>query len=252
MTVVELHDASALQDLSSALSFSADVVYVVGSNEKSITNRKRILEKILRKRGYNSEIRCLVISKYGITQAVDRLCEIAREDTEVIFDVSGGSDYLLAAAGIAFERCNDKKPHLVHRSIRSGKTVFVENGKVISAKSQNAQLTCDEIIELHGGKIVYEDHKKNGTVIWDFTYDNFSKDVWKLWDMCRNHNRDWNKNCARMGELEKFSQGAQEPFIEKALTVKVNKKEAFARNKRFLVEELKKHLDELSEKQAIT
>lgn len=43
------------------------------------------------------------VHKYDMSSVAALLCRIAETDKPVIFDVSGGDDYILAAAGVAYE-----------------------------------------------------------------------------------------------------------------------------------------------------
>ena len=49
MTVIELFDVSPLQNLSGALSFKADKIYVLGSNIKKMTENSEVYEKVIRR-----------------------------------------------------------------------------------------------------------------------------------------------------------------------------------------------------------
>ena len=94
-----------------------------------------------------------------MTFAADKICEIISAEKDVLLDVSGGSDYLLAACGIAYERCKGTDVQLHHISVRSGK--FVSFGKTLCQPDaeRKIELSCDEVVELHGGKIIYSDEK---------------------------------------------------------------------------------------------
>ncbi len=252
MTVVELFDVSPLQNLSGILNFPADTIYFAGSNYKRMTENEKVYKKILLRYGIKAEIKYLCIPKYDIHFAVDKFCDIAKSDNEVIFDVSGGDDYILAAAGIAAEKCASYGVSLNHFSVRSGRFVFFGNTEYVSQQKGRINLTADEVVELHGGKIVYEDEKRSGTVRWNFEKDGFREDVLKMWQLCRRDCRDWNKNSARMGELENFAHsliGDRHAVLDK---VSIPKKYALSSGKSALLCELTPHLDTLSVNGLIT
>lgn len=246
MTVVELFDVSPLQNLSGVLTVPADTVYFVGSNYKKMVSRKSVYEKVFLRLGINAEIRIVSIPKYDINFAVKKLCEIAESDDDVIFDVSGGDDYILASAGIAAEKCFSKGVNVQHFSVRSQKYVCFGNDCFKPDINGRAELTADEVIELHGGKIVYADQKRSGTVIWDFESDGFADDLERMWELCRWDCRSWNRNSSRMGELENFAHGNIKVSNKANLNVSISKKDANTRGKAQLITDLKKHLDEIS------
>lgn len=208
MTLVEFFDISPLQNISGALRFPVDTVYFVGTNNKKMQASAELCKKIWQRFGKNIDLKVLCVPKYDIQTAIDRLCDIISKDDRVIMDVSGGDDYLLACCGIAYERCKSSGVQLHHQSVRSNK--FISFGEVICPPYEGVRinLTCDELIQLHGGKIIYENQKKNGTVKWDFETQDFRGDVEKMWNICRRDNRQWNRFSAKLGELEGASYDA--------------------------------------------
>ena len=207
MTVVEFFDVSPLQNLSGALNFDADRVCLVGSNERSMTERKRVFERVLARFAPGVSLEFVPVRKYDMAQVVETLVAVCGRDREVIFDVAGGSDYILAAAGVAFERCRAKglDVRMEHISVRSGKLASFGDARLPLRASGRPALTCDEVVALHGGSVVYAEQKKSGTVRWDFASDDFGNDVARLWRICREDCRAWNRYGAMMGELESLA-----------------------------------------------
>ena len=246
MTVVELFDVSPLQNLSGALTVPADIVYFVGSNYKKMVDSKSVYEKVFLRLGINAEIRIVSIPKYDIGYAVEKFCEIAQSDTDVVFDVSGGDDYILAAAGIAAEKSASRGVNVQHFSVRSQKYGCFGINCCAPHIGGRAELSADEVIELHGGKIVYADQKRSGTVIWDFVKDGFAQDLEKMWEICRTDCRSWNRYSSRMGELENFAHGNLKDLRKANLNICISKRAANSKGKASLIADIKKHLDELS------
>lgn len=250
MTIVEFFDISPMQNLSSALRYTDmtenDSIWFVGSNRKKINKTLDVYKRIFNRFGIKAKVNTLDIGKYDMENAVERLCEIAGNDEKVIFDVAGGTDYLLAAAGIAAGKC--KNVSLVHTSVRSGKTAEIgaEDAQDSIKSLAHINLSCDEVIELHGGKIVYSDDKKGGTNIWRFDHDGFFEDIKKIWSICRKHSRTWNKRCSAMGELENFAESRKFISDSGILNVAVKKETIKSLGKKELVKDISKHLEELS------
>lgn len=251
MTIVEFYDESVLHNLSAALYFPADNIYIVGENSKRITKNSVAFEKLLRKHGRTAQIHYVCLPGHDLDKVVEKMCKIARSDDRVIFDVSGGRDYLLAAAGIAAERCLSSNIQIQHTSIRSQKFVCVGNTKFYPDNRKQVKLSCDEVIELHGGKIVYNGEKNNGTVLWNFEEENFADDVLKMWEINKADSRKWNKNTSKLGELENFAH-ADFDDDKIRLDIRISKQKIVAGNKENLVEELDNFLKELAQKRLIT
>lgn len=247
MTLIEIFDRSPLQNISGVLKFPVDKVYLAGSNARKMKAVEPVYRKIWERHGKNVEIRLVSIPTYDMIYAADKISEIIKSEKDVLIDVSGGSDYLLAASGIAYERCKSENVQLQHVSVRSGKFVSFGNTICKPDESKHIKLSCDELIELHGGKIVYAEEKKSGTVRWDFHKDGFRDDVIKMWDICKKDNRAWNRNCARLGELENFAHGAYGDKYNVHLDVDVSRSYAYAKNKKQLLSELDAHLKKLAD-----
>lgn len=205
MTVVELFDRSPLQNLSGALTSDADRVVFVGANRRRLEEHLAVYRNVVARFRPGTKIEAMPVHKYDMSSVAALLCRIAETDKPVIFDVSGGDDYILAAAGVAYEKCREKglDVRLSHFSVRSGRLAEFDDPALRAEK--RLELTCDEVIALHGGAIVYAEQKKNGTVRWDFSERGFGADVLTLWKICRADCRDWNRKGAMMGELESLS-----------------------------------------------
>lgn len=203
VTVIELFDRSPLQNLSGALPYEADRVILIGTNQKHMEACAPTYRRILERFHPAVRLELVPLPKYGLVEAVEALMQIARKASPVVFDISGGNDYLLSAAGIAYERLRSEglEVYLSHISVRSGKTVGLQK-PLPHRDIRRLSLTCDEVIALHGGAIIYADQKKNGTVSWDFSEHDFGADVLRLWQVCRADCRAWNRMCAMLGELE--------------------------------------------------
>ncbi len=245
MTLIEFFDISPLQNISGVLNFPVNTVYFVDSNYRKMSSRQAVYEKVFSSRGKNVQIKYLTVPKYDMAYAVEKISEIINTDKDVIIDVSGGCDYLLAAAGIVAERYSGKGVQLQHLSLRSDK--FVCFGDVIHKpqKTERINLTCDEIIELHGGKITYANRKKSGTVKWNFEHEDFAGDVEKMWALCRKDCRNWNRLATRLGELENMALNVEYERGYVRLDVSVQKKRLLNSNKFQFLKDLEAHLDNL-------
>ena len=246
MTLIEFFDKSPLHNVSFTLAYPVNTVYYFGTNNRKMSEETSKYKKLFANHGRNVNIKTVCVPKYDMDFAVNELCRIIDAEKDVVIDVSGGTDCLLAAAGVAFEKCRTKGASLSHFSFRSGRLAVLGNSGVTSQNAQRIKLTCDEVVELQGGKIVYSDEKKSGTVKWNFNKDSFRDDVEKMWDICKRDNRTWNRSCARLGELENFAHNLDGSKYEVRLDVEVPKAYACTKNKNQLVSELTPHLDRLS------
>ena len=104
MTVVELFDRSPLQNLSGALTSDADRVVFVGANRRRLEEHLAVYRNVVARFRPGTKIEAMPVHKYDMSSVAALLCRIAETDKPVIFDVSGGDDYILAAAGVAYEK----------------------------------------------------------------------------------------------------------------------------------------------------
>lgn len=192
MIIVEFYDKNSIENICAGLVLQPDKIILMGDSLKVLKKQAENYSAILEGKGVKSEIAVKSVNKNNMQDIICLLSEIAEENSEVVFDLTGGDETYLTAAGIVFERYKDKGLQLHRVNIFNGKMQDCDlDGNVLKEKAP-AMISIDENIRIYGGKILYENDMPQGTYIWDLS-DEFKNDVNKMWGICRENAKAWNK-----------------------------------------------------------
>ncbi|MBQ5883528.1 MAG: hypothetical protein IIW72_03270 [Clostridia bacterium] len=197
MTIVEFYDSDPIENAVSLLLEGAEKIIYIGYNSKQL---KRVIEdysEIASNKGILVEFDSKTANRNDLLSITTVLENIVEAEKECVFDLSGGDDLYLVAAGIVYEKNRDKVQ--LHRfNVRNGKLSDCDaDGNVLQAKFN--ELSLDEIVKCADGKIVYDTEEPLATHIWDFTPD-FISDIEVLWSICNQNNRRWNAMLSEIGK----------------------------------------------------
>ena len=164
--------------------------------EKAVLGYKELAKK----RGLTIEFSFREIQRNNLINIIDVLTDIAEKNENCTFDLAGGEDLYLVAAGAVF----GKYPHKIqlHRFNIYGNMLSDCDcdGNVITAKKIN--ISVEENILIYGGKVIFEDEKQNATYKWKWDAE-FTKDVLNMWNICKENAGKWNK---QTNTLEGYNQ----------------------------------------------
>ena len=197
MTIVEFYDSDPIENAVSLLLEGAEKIIYIGYNSKQL---KRVIEdysEIASNKGILVEFDSKTANRNDLLSITTVLENIVEAEKECVFDLSGGDDLYLVAAGIVYERNKDKVQ--LHRfNVRNGKLSDCDaDGNIL--KTSFKELSLNEIIRCSGGRIIYDTEEPLATHIWDFTPD-FVSDVEVLWGLCTKNNRYWNMMISSIGQ----------------------------------------------------
>ena len=197
MTIVEFYDSDPIENAVSLLLEGAEKIIYIGYNSKQL---KRVIEdysEIASNKGVLVEFDSKTANRNDLLSITTVLENIVEAEKECVFDLSGGDDLYLVAAGIVYERNKDKVQ--LHRfNVRNGKLSDCDaDGNIL--KTSFKELSLNEIIRCSGGRIIYDTEEPLTTHIWDFTPD-FVSDVEVLWGLCTKNNRYWNMMISSIGQ----------------------------------------------------
>ncbi len=192
MTYIEFFDKNASKNICASIANIPDRVILVGHNSKVLVRHAERYGNIFLKRGYNVEFICHPIIRYNLQNIVDELSVIVNTYDDCIFDLMGGDELYLTAAGIIYERYRNKRNIQMHRlNLGTGTIVDCDGDGVTIQLNNPLELSVEENIRLYGGDIVYDDIKPGGTYTWDIN-DEFCTDIRLMWDICRRNAKQWN------------------------------------------------------------
>ncbi|MBE6815663.1 MAG: hypothetical protein E7522_09515 [Ruminococcaceae bacterium] len=197
MTIVEFYDSDPIENAVSLLLEGAEKIIYIGYNSKQL---KRVIEdysEIASNKGVLVEFDSKTANRNDLLSITTVLESVVEAEKECVFDLSGGDDLYLVAAGIVYERNKDKVQ--LHRfNVRNGKLSDCDaDGNIL--KTSFKELSLNEIIRCSGGRIIYDTEEPLTTHIWDFTPD-FVSDVEVLWGLCTKNNRYWNMMISSIGQ----------------------------------------------------
>lgn len=202
MTVIELFYETPIDNIIASLTTVPEKIIFIGESWR-LNKFKEFYEEFKKDRKIEIIADFKPINKNNLAAIVSVLRDIVLTEDECIFDLTGGEDLVLVAIGMVYsEFCECKNIKLQRFNVRSGDTLDCDNdGKYIF--SGKPQLSVEECIELHGGKIKYKTEDiKEGTNSYEMTED-FCNDIDKMWNICRNNPGSWNKQFIILNEINK-------------------------------------------------
>lgn len=184
MTVVEFFDRAAIENIISCIALDPSRIVYVG-----IKNKMKAFEDTLRsfiaQRNKQIEISFCPINKNDLSSIVETLEGIVESNDELEFDLTGGDDISLFAAGIVFARHPECKIAVHDFNVVTGRIHDCDMDGVV-AEIAPPEISVEENILLHGGIV-----NKSASSSWDINEELIS-DINFMWDLCRDHPFDWN------------------------------------------------------------
>ncbi len=192
MTIVELIDAAPIQNIMGALAFNATKIIYVGTvkEEKFRKTHFNTIRRYYAAKGFDEiEFEYIPVIKNDFNDIKNKFETIADKNPYCYFDISGGEDIMLAVSGYLFLQRKNVNLYQVNPETNriyifsnepdiNGETKIIK--KTISADMAN---TVEENIIAHGGCVVYDDMRRDGTHRWQFSIE-FINDIETMWDIC--------------------------------------------------------------------
>ena len=189
MTVVEFFDKVSIDNMVSCITLKPDKIIFVG-DKKPMKKQEEVYRRFACKQGLNVEFCFKNINRNNIEKIVEVLTDIAENEENCVFDLTGGEDLVLVAMGFVYERYRHTGKLQMHRfNIVSGAVTDCDNDGN-SPHIGEVSMSVEDNITLYGGMIVPFDGKK-GTYKWDFDNELIS-DIRRLWNVSRANPGLWN------------------------------------------------------------
>lgn len=204
MTLIEFFEKDAIENICSSLTKAPDRVILIGDKLKLMQRHAENYKVILSSRGMDIEFICRAVNKNKMQTIIDALSMFVEQYDDCVFDLTGGEDLYLVAAGIVSERYKDKNIQMHRFNIRNNTIIDGdEDGKTI-LENDAPVLSIEENIRIYGGDIVYDENREDTTFRWDMTPD-FKRDINAMWDICRQDARLWNTQICVFEAAERLS-----------------------------------------------
>ncbi|MCD7769121.1 MAG: hypothetical protein LUH36_03245 [Oscillospiraceae bacterium] len=202
MTLIEFFDRSPVKNLTGCLSAKADEIVFVGE-QRAMEKAREPLNNILSYHGFDGPIRYAPIRRNSIDSILSVLSDIVETSDGCIFDLTGGEDLALFAAGQVYAKYQAENIHMQWFNLRTGRIADWGQGQPLY-RDAPPSLSVDDNILLHGGLVVYDDIHPLGTHQWDLTPE-FVRDIKTMWEICRRNCGLWNFQLTMLANLEKYS-----------------------------------------------
>ena len=203
MVVIEFFSETPIDNMISTLTSHPDKVILVGQS-KIIRKNGKAYEKFLTSVGNDTtQIDYCSVIPHDLGNIVTALEKIVMDYPDCHFDLTGGDELAMVAIGIVYERHKDKGIKLHQYNIRTGVVYDCDmDGRVFS--SEIPSLTVEQNIILHGGSIVTDTQRAGCTYPWVLD-EEFTADVFAMWEICRRNCALWNYQITMLAEMMTFN-----------------------------------------------
>lgn len=202
MTVVEFYDRNAIENVVSTLLCHPEQVVFVGDSKRRLNMAVENCRTIAEGRGLDVEFYTVTIGKNNLTEIVQTLTQLVEEFEQVTFDLTGGDELYLVAAGILYEYYGSERVQLHRFNIRNGTLSDCDaDGNLM--QSEAAEITVEENIRAYGGRLLFAPEVEQGTENWDFNYE-FLRDIDAMWEICSEEPTRWNTQIHALGGMHQY------------------------------------------------
>lgn len=210
MTLVEFYDDSAMDSVISSLTMLPDKIILLGENYGLRQRGERILS-LLRARGREPLLECRSVPRGDVSAIQHALLQIVETEPELTIDLTGGEDLVLFTAGQICERYQGRGIQFHWFNVRTG---WVQDCDLDGEKipPQQPSLTVEELIQLQGGKVVYDSEKPDGSHLWP-TDEDFGRDIEAMWAICARDSACWNRQIQTLNMLDAHREPDEDPLL---------------------------------------
>ncbi len=199
MTAVEFFDRTPVENIVSALSTRPDKIIYVGDG-RVMNKWKNVYSTFLRRRGLDTELEFRSISGMSIEEIVGVLAEIVEQEDACIFEVTGGSESVLIAMGIVFERYRGRDIQMQYFRVRDNNVIDCDRDGALILE-EVPMLDVIECVGLHGGVAEYERFGRDDGGL----SEEFCRDIEAMWSVCRRDPGRWNFHAGTVSSLVNLS-----------------------------------------------
>lgn len=198
MVLVEFYDENCIENIACTLQYQPDEVVLIGHSHKRLTAACQVYEQLTAARGMTVRFTCRTVTRNDLSEIVEAIESVLELDRDCVFELTGGDEMYLVAAGVVAGR-HREKVHLSRMNLPENKIKRMLPRGSVTAPLQIG-LTVAENIRIYGGQLSEESEN------WRFD-EAFCRDIDVLWDVCR-HFPKWNSAVVALSTLGARSGGA--------------------------------------------
>lgn len=150
MTLIEFFDTNHIDNIAGTLLCRPDKVVFVGSGIKKMKKSVNNYLEVVKKFGIQTTFDYCVVSRNWLSEIVTKLSDIIENEEKCVFNLNGGEDLYLVAAGVLSQKYKDKVLLRRYNVRNSVLTDCDTDENVCSVKS--IQLSVEDNIKIYGGR----------------------------------------------------------------------------------------------------
>lgn len=212
MTYIEFFDRSHSENLCACLTKMPDRVVLIGKDRKVMENSIKNYSAVLDKRGMGTEFVIKAVSMNNLKAILNCFEGLVNKYDGCMFDLSGGDELYLVAAGMTYSKYPEKGIELVRFNINANK-IYDCDGNGLPEFPGFPRISVEENVVLYGGDVMYGD---GATYKWNMTDELFA-DIGDIWDICRADPRRWNSFINVLAAADRISAGNIAPNVNVGL-----------------------------------
>ena len=222
MTYIEFFDANAIENMCACLTQAPKRVIFIGDKAKLMRKAAVYYSKVMEDRGHQVEFITKGVNRNDLAGIIKLLSQIVETYDNCHFDLTGGEDLYLVAAGAVRERYPEKNIQMHWFNIKNNTLVDCDQDGV-TIMTEPPHLNVEEQVRIYGGEVAYDDETPLGTHRWDMN-EEFVEDIGKMWNVCRMNPRRWNTLIGVLVEAEKVAEPDEDPLMMVASKAKIIEK----------------------------
>lgn len=223
MTLISFFDEDPVDNIGDLVFYHPARCIFVGPDIVMRKRRRENIRKFVEGRGWNTELEFVSVPAGDLEAAVEILRQIVDEYPDCVFDVTGGTELMLCAAGIITGSYD------IPMYQRKGQTDRILWQYGCEMESVRDHLSVREAVTLHSASVFDSDIFE----AWEVT-DAFRRDVACLWEIANNDASAWNNTCDAFAALDNDSEG--EDLLEVAVVSQAGHDAAMEIDERVLLE----------------
>lgn len=185
--LVELFDLSRLENVAAAVIYKPQRIIFVGFSGMMTEKRRRDILQFFQIMKINADVEFKTVDRYDFRSVIHCLEEIARENEDCFFDVTGGRELPLVAMGVISA---EKHVPLFQLDIRGCRAVPLKNCAELPEYG-NPKMSVDECIVLSGGAVVRSRR-------FDDADKALTDDMQRIWRICSRNSTAWNRQTKQL------------------------------------------------------
>lgn len=191
---IEFFSDDALENIATCLDYNIDKLIFVGYHEPMNTARKRNLIGLLKNILSIENVEFVEVLEHNLDDAIEKLEDIITHEKKVknkcYFDLTGGDDLILVAAGIVAAK-HGISMHQLDMNTGELREYSLKRrlDSIADIKKEKLRLNLPQYMKFRGTCINTRMHKVFKS---HFNNAEFVADIKNLWEICKRYGKQWN------------------------------------------------------------